>query len=284
MATRAFDKCAGTAHLRSLSRTRGEGRGEGPFGAQPSTEQARIRLSWHSGRPVSAAQSLNTSCAASDSAVLRRRQAGPVLQPGNDRWRQDEGVLADHAQKGRPGIAAHLAEPLGQRLPQPDDVICRPRGEPGAKAAMLAGDSSIAAALSLTDLSLPQWRISRASPSTLPAPRPTSPAPGAGRSREHLLEGRPFRVDQAVLEPGAEDAQLTSATDSGRRALRAARRGLRRRQPRFQRARRAVSAPRDGSSARGGVHRSDSCQYPERRPARAMSNSTANFSCSRISR
>src|SRR5438105_15365106 len=75
-------------------------------------------------------------------AVLWRGiHRGPALQTGSDRVGQDEGVLADHAQKGRAGIAAHLAEALRQRLPQLDDVRPWPIGEPGAKATMLLGDA-----------------------------------------------------------------------------------------------------------------------------------------------
>src|SRR6185437_9153220 len=64
---------------------------------------------------------------------------GPMLEPGADRARQHECVLADHAQKTRPGIAAHLAELLAERVPQPDDVGARPGGEPRAKALVLLG-------------------------------------------------------------------------------------------------------------------------------------------------
>src|SRR5439155_1044936 len=64
----------------------------------------------------------------------------PMLECRSDRISQDEGVLADHAQKTRAGIAAHLAAALGERLPQLDDVGPRPVGEPGAKAAVLLGD------------------------------------------------------------------------------------------------------------------------------------------------
>ena len=65
-----------------------------------------------------------------------------------------------------------------------------------------------AAALARTDLSLPQWRIRRWSPQQrlelLVAHRRPR---GRLEAHEHLLEGRPAGVDQAVLEPGAEDPQ-----------------------------------------------------------------------------
>src|SRR5215472_3816593 len=51
-------------------------------------------------------------------AVLGRDLNGsPALQRRRDRVGEDEGVLADHPQKARSGIAAHLAEAFGERLP-----------------------------------------------------------------------------------------------------------------------------------------------------------------------
>src|ERR1700686_1667957 len=79
-------------------------------------------------------------CGAVLSVLRRRRDRSPMLQRGDNGRGQDEGVLTDHAQKARAGIAAHLTETLRQRLPEPDNVLARPAGKPGAEAAMLGGD------------------------------------------------------------------------------------------------------------------------------------------------
>src|SRR3984893_18062050 len=121
---------------------------------------------------------------------------------------KDEGVLADHAQKARAGIAAHLAEALRQRLPQLDNVSPRPIGEPSAKAAMLLGD--------------PDHRSSVVADRFELAPMPDQPPiaeqrfkrfvrhrPHAARleTPEDFFESRPLGVDKTMLEAGAEDPQ-----------------------------------------------------------------------------
>src|ERR1051325_8884873 len=70
----------------------------------------------------------------------RPGERAPTLQRGSDRRGQDEAVLSHHAQTARAGIAAHLIEALRQRLPEPDDVLARPAGEPAPETAVLGRD------------------------------------------------------------------------------------------------------------------------------------------------
>ena len=117
-----------------------------------------------------------------------------------------------------------------------------------------AAMSSIAAALSRTALILPpvpdQPRIAEQRIERLVRHRPY---PARVEAVENLLEGRPFRIDEAVLEPGAEDAQrhLRQIAVVGNRPQFLRR--LRLRQPRLEcRRRRAGRAPRRGFRRRTG--------------------------------
>ena len=177
---------------------------------QSSTEAARIRLSWHNGRPLSAAQALNAACTAARSS---RFFGGAVIAPqcfsaGNHRMGQDKGVLADHAQEARARIAAHLAELFGQRLPQPDDILARPPASQAPKLPMLGGHIEhrrgvVAHRFELAPMA-DQPRIAQQAFQRLVRHRPHA---ARVEPVEHLLERRPFRVDEAVLEPGAKDPQ-----------------------------------------------------------------------------
>ncbi len=121
---------------------------------------------------------------------------------------QDEGVLADHAQKARPGIAAHLAEALGQRRPQPDDVARRPAGKPRAEAAVLLGQRDHHSGVGAHGFELaPMADQPLVGEQRLERLVRHRPHPPRFEPAEHLLEGRPFRVDHAVPEPGAKDPQ-----------------------------------------------------------------------------
>src|SRR5262249_3423019 len=122
---------------------------------------------------------------------------------------QDEGVLADHAQKARPGIATHLAEAFGERLPQPDDVRTRPVGEPGAKAAVLLSDVEHRRGVVAHRFELPpmadqppvaEQRFKRLVRHRAP--------PARLETVEHLFEGWPFRVNETVFETGAKNPEL----------------------------------------------------------------------------
>src|SRR6516162_4346386 len=122
---------------------------------------------------------------------------------------EDEGVLADHAQKARAGVAAHLAEALCQCLPQLDDVRSRPVGEPRAEAAILLGHFDhrggvIADRFKLAPVAdqppVAEQRFER-----LVGHRPY---PARLENIEDLFEGWPFRVDKTVLETGAKDPEL----------------------------------------------------------------------------
>ena len=130
------------------------------------------------------------------------------LERGNHVIGRDEGVLADHAQKPWRRQAAELVAVLGQVLPQADDIGHRPVGDQRAEAAFFLAHIEDELGIARHALELAQMANQ---PRILHQPFQMLGAHQHHLLRieaeEHLLEGRPLGVDQAVLEAGAEHPQ-----------------------------------------------------------------------------
>jgi len=198
--------------------------------------------------------------------------------------RQDESVLADHAQKAR----GRNCRP-SDGTPWPAPPIARRHHRRASRRARRQSrqapppQRSIAAALSRTALSLPQWRISRTSPMR-PFERLVRHRPHAARIEpmEHFLEGRPFRIDQACVSARREtpaanicgQVSVVRRWPSVDRASSALAAGL------PAPPRRAWCVPRRGSRKKGdrAIAGSRSCGFPDRCWSRAKRKMSASRS------